>query len=139
MSGYKFGKTSSLFDPVTGEWVGQIDLRGNEQIGLNAAQAAATQALVSKALILVSGTVGATSGWLGAATYPERFGFQLVSGTAVVVVEGSNDQSTVAGTIMTASLDTIGSIQSPPISHPYLYMRATVQSGAGTVNVTRGA
>ena len=106
---------------------------------LTAAQVAATQALVSKALILVSGTVGATSGWLGAATYPERFGFQLVSGTAVVVVEGSNDQSTVAGTIMTASLDTTGSIQSTPISHPYLYMRATVQSGAGTVNVTRGA
>lgn len=99
----------------------------------------AVPASVTKGAILVSGTAGATSGWVSAAPYPERYGLQLVSGTAGVVIEGSNDSSTVAGTILTASLDTVGSIVSTPINHPYLYIRATVQSGAGVVNVTRGA
>lgn len=106
------------------------------EYGLSAAQVAA---VVGKSVSLASTLAGSSSGWLASAPSSERYAFQLVSGTAVVVVEGGNDALTASGALITAMLDTAGTIQSAPINHPYLYIRVTHQSGVGTVNVTRGA
>jgi hypothetical protein len=97
---------------------------------------------VDRQIVLQSGGVGASSGWLPALGWGERFMAQLDTGgtSASVALDGSNDGSTSAGQLGTWSLDVANQqVVTPPIKSPYAFIRLTVVSATGTVTLGRGA
>lgn len=92
-------------------------------------------------LLVSAGIAGATTGWLPSRAFAERFMAQLATGTAgSVALDGSTDGLTSAGQVGTWALDTASQqVVSPPIKVPYQYLRITVVSTNGTVNIGRGA
>jgi len=92
-------------------------------------------------LVLTAATVGQSTGWLTALGWQERFMAQMLTGTAAsVTVDGSNDGITSVATIGTFALDVINQqVITPPTKSPYAFIRFTILSADGTVNVGRGA
>ena len=97
-----------------------------------------------KNLQIVDGGTAATSGWLLASSYPERFALELNVATggsaASVQLDASDDGIVSASTIAVAALDVVSQqFITPPISVPNKYIRWTVVSaGTGNVRVARG-
>lgn len=100
---------------------------------------------VAPLVVVADGGSGATSGWIQTSATPERFALALTTATggaaASLTLDGSNDGTTSAAQIATASLDTTG-VQTitPPIKPLYPWIRWTVVSaGSGNVKIARGA
>lgn len=141
MSGYIKAETGDLFDPITKQWVGVLDLNGNEQLGLTNAQVAALQPGI---ILLSSAAAGASTGWLASSPFAIRFSDQPagISGTASIVIDASSDGVTAAQTIGIIALTAADNglqFYTPQIIIGYPFVRVSVVAdGGGTHTIARG-